>query len=296
MGIPLAAIQVVLGLWKDEHFSGMESVLEIGSQQLHLRFDDFSDAVTAYGVEGFVPEDFMPWDWENRGACQYADKFYKLLGMGKYACFDMNAENNAISHDLNLPFEDRTHWGAYDLVTDFGCAEHVFNVSEVFRTMHNLCRPGGIFLHCQQMYNTNGYYHFDPAFYEDLAAANGYEILFSSFIVTADASLKESAKHTWILPMSNELVDTLDWSKVSVISLMYAMRKKTDAAFALPYQEKLMSTVYGNKGYALASLSTYRRPSRVYVPMLEYGDDISTREFKRVCKAYIRKKLGLLKK
>ncbi len=296
MGVPLAGIQALLGLWKDSHFKDMGRVLEIGSQQLHLTYDDFESALNAYGVDAFNPDDFKDWDWENRGKCYYANKFYSMLGLKEYMCFDINAENNAIAHDLNLPFEDKEHWGKYDLVTDFGCAEHIFNVSEVFRTMHNACSLGGIFLHYQQMYNTNGYYMFEPAFYEDLAAANGYEILFSSFIVSAHSSMKDSGKHSWLLPMSSELLDTLDWTKVKTISLFYAMKKIEDAEFKTPYQETLMSHVYGNKGYEVASLSNYKRPTRTYVPVLERKEDISSREFKRVCRAYFKKKLGSFKK
>ncbi|MCJ2165942.1 MULTISPECIES: class I SAM-dependent methyltransferase [unclassified Pseudodesulfovibrio] len=293
MGLSFPAVQAIVGLWKDKHFEGKKKVLEIGSQELHLTFDDFKNLMESYGVDGFQEKNFEEWGWEDRGKCYFAERLYSLLGFEDYACFDMNGDNKAIAHDLNFPFMDDSHWGQYDLVTDFGCAEHIFNVSEVYRTMHQVCRPGGIFIHCQQMFNTNGYYLFEPSFYEDIAAANGYEILFSSFIVTAHSSIKESGKYSWLLPMSSELIEIMDWTKISSIGLLYAMKKTKDADFQLPYQGSYMSTMYGNLGYDIASLSTYRRPTRTYVPVFERKDDISSREFKRVCRSYFKKKLGL---
>ena len=296
MGINISCLQAILGLWGDGHFNEKNSVLEIGSQELHIPMKDFDQAMRAYAVPGYDRENFEPWGWETRGVCRFADELYHLLGFKEYRCFDLNAENNAIAHDLNTAFEDESHWNAYDLVTDFGCAEHMFNVSEVYRTMHRACRPGGVFLHCQQMHGGNGYYLFEPSFYEDLAAANGYEILYSAVHLTADVQAKDAGNYSWIVPVSNELLDTLDWTKLSSISLMYAMRKREDADFKLPYQGKYMSQVYKNSGYDLASLSTYRRPSRIYVPVNEPHERISSREFKRVCKAYFKRKLGLGKK
>lgn len=295
MGICISAVEVILGLWREGLFPKHGKVLELGSQQLLHTLNDFERAVTAYGVEGYRREDFEPWEWENRGKCVYADKFYKLLGLDEYMCFDINGENHAIAHDLNFPFEDRSHWNKYDLVTDFGCAEHIFNVSEPFRTMHNVCRPGGVILNHQVMLNnTNGYYIFDPAFYEDIAAANGYEILFSGITVQGKCAMKDTGRYSWILPMSHELIETLEWTRIESTALLYAFKKKSDAEFVIPYQEKLMCHKYQNLGYKIACLMNYKRPTRTYVPVIERKDDISSREFKRVCRAYFRKKLPFL--
>lgn len=292
MGLALPTVQAFLQLWKDGHLSGKNSIVELGSQELHLPFDDFEEAVCGFGVPTFEPEDFMPWEWENRGKCCYADKFYSLFGLNEYKCFDMNGENSAIVHDLNEPFEQNEYFERFDVVTDFGCAEHVFNVSEVFRTMHKVCKPNGLFVHCQQMYNTNGYYLFDPAYYEDLAAANGYEILFSSFILDAPSSMKDSGNHSWHVPLSTELLDTIDLSKLTTVSVFYVMKKINDAAFKTPYQGQYMSDVYKNHGYEVAAMSNYRAPSRKYVPVIDRYN-VSSRVFKKTCKAYFKKKFGL---
>ncbi|WP_449243154.1 methyltransferase domain-containing protein, partial [Desulfovibrio sp.] len=185
MGVSLQDVHVLLGLWKDGHFPRSGKVMELGSQEMHLPYDLFEAAVEAYGVPGYDPEQFQPWEWESRGRCCFASVFYRLLGFSSYSCLDLNQENNAVPHDLNFPMEDVSLWNSFDMVTDFGCAEHAFNVGEAFRTMHRLCRPGGVILSHQMILGGNGYYLFEPGFYEDLAAANGYEVLFCALSASA---------------------------------------------------------------------------------------------------------------
>jgi hypothetical protein len=143
------------------------------------------------------------------------------------------------------------------------------------------------------MYNTNGYYLFDPAFYEDLAAANGYEVLFSSFMVSAPSPMKESANHSWTLPLSMELLNVMDWTRLESINVFYVMRKTSDESFRIPYQGKYMSAVYGNDGYECVAATNYRHPSRKYVPIVDRFSNVSTKVFKKTCKEYFKKKLGL---
>jgi len=290
MGLSLTTVEALLGIWKDGHFNGKKSILELGSQELHLTLDNFERAVEAYQVPGFEREAFEPWEWENRGRCVYADKFYSILGLSEYMCFDMNAENNAIPHDLNFPFKEKQHLGKYDVVTDFGCAEHVFNVSEAYKTMHATCTENGLLIYCQQVKNTNGYYNFDTAFYEDLAAANNYKIHFTAHLVNAPASMKDSHRFSWMLPLSTEILDILDHSKVETISVFYVMEKTSDNEFILPYQGQYMSTQYGNDGYDVAAMMNYKCPSRSYVPVIDRYSNVSSKVFKKTCKAYFKKK------
>lgn len=258
---------------------------------MHLPFETFETAVEAYGIPGYNPDDFLPWEWETRGRCCYASAFYKLLGFSEYTCLDLNKEHNSIPHDMNLPLEDRSLWNKYDLVTDYGCAEHAFHVGEVFRTMHRLCAPGGLIISHQAMFHSNGYYLFEPGFYEDLAAANGYEIIFCALTASARCAMPDHGKNSWLLPMSYELIETLDWTKISLIGPIYVLKKTNDEDFAVPYQEKYMSVKYHNLGYESSALTNYTFPSRTYVPILDYTQNISSRKFKRICQAYFAQKL-----
>jgi hypothetical protein len=90
--------------------------------------------------------------------------------------------HGATSHrfDLNQPVRlDRR----FDLTLDFGTAEHVFNVYQLFKTAHELTRPGGTMIHGTPFtgWIDHGFYNFQPTFYWDLAAANGYAVIGMAF-------------------------------------------------------------------------------------------------------------------
>ena len=80
----------------------------------------------------------------------------------------------------------------------------MFNIAEAFRTMHRLCKPGGIIVIMQAVYGGNGYYNFDLSFFEGMAAANNYRILFSLYTVFTLASKGGKQFH---IPMSRDLIN-----------------------------------------------------------------------------------------
>ncbi|MES9994620.1 methyltransferase domain-containing protein [Desulfovibrio aminophilus] len=291
MGLSADVFHTLLGLWKCGHFTKADSVLELGTQELHLTFDTFDSAINAYCIPGYVADDFLPWEWETHGRCRYASEFYKLLGFKKYTCLDMNSEHDAMPHDLNYPFEDRSLWNQFDLVTDYGCAEHAFNVSEAFRTMHRLCKPNGLIISHQLHSQGNGYYLFEPGFYEDIAAANGYDIIFCAMTVSNIQGSSGPGGSSWMLPLSYELMHLLDRGKLSAIGMIYVMKKNNDKDFILPYQGKFMSIKYHNMGYETSAFTNYTHPSRSYVPIIDLSRNISSKKFKQICKAYFSRKL-----
>lgn len=103
-----------------------------------------------------------------------AKDFFEDIGCGKYVSVDGNGRGT-VKHDLNKPLD----LGQFDLVTDFGTGEHIFDQAQVWRTIHNLTKPGGYiaFDRPTQGYYTHCYYLVDPCLYQDVARANGYEIL-----------------------------------------------------------------------------------------------------------------------
>lgn len=120
--------------------------------------------------------------WITQGERRLAREFYeKDLGCGRYESIDGNARGT-ITADLNKPL--RPWPGQFDLVTDFGTGEHVFNQQQVWKTIHDLTKPGGyiVFDHPTQGYGDgggHGYWNAQPCLYDDLAAANGYDVVVS---------------------------------------------------------------------------------------------------------------------
>ena len=56
----------------------------------------------------------------------------------KTKSIDLNGLYDSIKHDLNHSFTDEQYLNKFDLVTDFGSCEHVFNIAEAYKTMHKL--------------------------------------------------------------------------------------------------------------------------------------------------------------
>jgi len=92
-----------------------------------------------------------------------------------YRAIDLNGTEAAWRHDLNhpLPLSE-----TFDVVTNFGTSEHVFDQAQLFRSIHGLTRPGGFMLHAvpHQGGPDHGFYNYHPTFFHDLAAANGYRV------------------------------------------------------------------------------------------------------------------------
>ncbi len=104
-----------------------------------------------------------------------ADIFWQtFLGSHSYEAIDLHGTDARVhKFDLNepVPLEDQ-----YDIVCNFGTAEHVFNVYQVFKTVHERAKPGGLMLHGLpfQGWVDHGFYTFQPTFFFDLAIANTY--------------------------------------------------------------------------------------------------------------------------
>lgn len=104
-----------------------------------------------------------------------AQDFFKQMGCGRYVSVDANGRGT-LSADLNKPL---TPMGQFDLVTDFGTGEHIFNQAQVWRTVHELVKPSGYiaFDRPVQGYEGHGFYNTHETLFRDIAAANAYEIV-----------------------------------------------------------------------------------------------------------------------
>jgi SAM-dependent methyltransferase len=103
--------------------------------------------------------------------------FYQVVfGEHAYRAVDLHGTALAEQHDLNLPlpFSDQ-----FDVVTNLGTAEHVFNQHQVFKSAHEKTKPGGVMIHSlpnQGCYD-HGFFNYHPTFVFDLSQANRYHIV-----------------------------------------------------------------------------------------------------------------------
>lgn len=132
-----------------------------------------------------LPKGFSVCELGDQGMCgeptkRLAKDWYQELGGGRYVSIDGNGKGD-FAIDLNQPMPSSmrvmTEW--FDLVTDFGTGEHIFDQAQVWRTMHDLCKPGGYiaFDRPAKGYQTHCFYLTNECLYRDIASANGYVIL-----------------------------------------------------------------------------------------------------------------------
>lgn len=242
----------------------------MGSQELHLKAADFEEMVKMAGVVNYEKGNFPDFDnWPKQPRCP-SKSLYSMLGINEYCSLDLNEELGSISHDYNLPFEDTSMYSQFDIVTDHGACEHAFNIAESYRTMHRLCSTGGLIIIAQQLWRGNGYYLFDKPFFEGIAAANNYKIVFSSYIVGTCTKTKSGSDYEFHIPMNRDLLLTLDLNRVSGIGVYAVLQKKTEADFQFPYQGHYLSEKQGHIGF---NRFFYKDPPGYsYIPVADYSE------------------------
>jgi hypothetical protein len=106
--------------------------------------------------------------------------YFKALGFAGYTAIDVNSMYGSLVMDLNVDLADTYGFReTYDLVTNNGTGEHIFNQYAVFKNMHQLAKVGGVLLFVLPFYNwlNHGFYNFNPLLFTDLATANQYQIV-----------------------------------------------------------------------------------------------------------------------
>jgi hypothetical protein len=176
---PLAAVIVANVV---DHLADNPTVVELGNQSFAVS-DDMIDTIAEKLRKSKKKIDF--------GALaalkgkQGTDKlpltaaYYKALGFKSYDAIDVNDKFGSLMMDLNEDLRTQYNFTTqYDLVTNSGTGEHLFNQYAVFKNMHDLTKVGGIMLHNMPFVNwvNHAFYSFHPVLYADVAVANGYEI------------------------------------------------------------------------------------------------------------------------
>tara|TARA_Y100001968_G_scaffold187885_1_gene172225 strand:+ start:243 stop:1115 length:873 start_codon:yes stop_codon:yes gene_type:complete len=264
MGLGLATIQNMLELWQQGHLDNTKSVMEMGSQELHVKLADFEQLLNTACITNYDTSPFhILENWPGQPRCS-AKPFYKLLGINKYSSIDINNEHGSISHDYNLPLKDTTLYNQFDLVTDHGSCEHAFNIAEAYQTIHKLCKPGGLIIISQTLWGGNGYFLYDKKFFESIAAANQYSILYTSYVISPGTQTMNGTNHQFHIPLHSKLLSAIDKSTIDGVSVYAVMKKHQDKSFRIPYQGDYMSIKHQHYGFNRMYIKD--PPSYSYIP------------------------------
>jgi hypothetical protein len=158
------------------------SVVELGNQTFKPRPGDFERVTSRLAARNTPFDVALLREIQSRSGDALnasTSDYYRALGFASYRTIDVNARYNALVMDLNRDLAE--HYGyreTFDLVTNNGTGEHVFNQATVFSNAHALCRVGGVMLHVLPFVNylNHGFFNYNPILFHDLAAANRYEV------------------------------------------------------------------------------------------------------------------------
>ena len=250
MGLSTSGIQHLVELHNLGYLKEAKSVLDIGATELHIKKKDLKELIQSTGKNINLIDKFPNIDnWPKAPRTSSKHLYEFLLNTKEYSSLDLNGLHGAIKHDLNKPFVDKKLFNKYDLVTDFGCCEHVFNVSEAYTTLHNLTKNKGIIIIIQEVFGGNGYFTFDKSFLEGIAAANNYTVINGSYIIILREKTKDGSDLQYHIHLSKNLLNTIDLSKIKSIGISMIFQKTSDKEFLIPYQGSYMEKIYGVAGF-----------------------------------------------
>jgi hypothetical protein len=223
-------VNSVLLAWLDHleqkgAFAGCSSIFELGPQDWFFPREQLKHVarmrLPENDLERAIDSVFNP---DGDGAFRQRS-FYRLFGFDRYSSCDALDWRAEFKIDLNLPAPLTER---YDCVTNFGTSEHVFNIGQVFATVHCLLSPGGIALHALPVFGDidHGFYNVHPVLYFDIARANSYDVLDIRYVDNMNLrALRQAAD-----PATDELATLAvdlraEWSQIGLsrrLSDLYA--------------------------------------------------------------------------
>ena len=154
--------------------------------------------------------------------------FYKIYFHCKsIESIDLNGTSDSMKIDLNLPHDLGKE---FDCILNLGTAEHVFNIYQVFRSIHDWLKTDGIVIHNLPMYGEidHGFYNFHPTFFWDLSLVNKYQNILIAKSTMQDISIfKDRESFT---------KDILSHDKEKAYTIWSIMKKVSAKDFKIPLQ------------------------------------------------------------
>lgn len=263
--------------------AGNPSIIELGNQTFKPRGEILAEV-----------ERFLAGSGSSFKASSFADRtellasdYLKAIGYSSYACIDVNDKFGALQMDLNENLAARYGFKqTFDVVTNNGTGEHVFDQASVFRNMHELANDGGLIVHVLPFHNytNHGFYAFQPGLFHDMAMANGYDILRISVataigdeIAFTDQPRLRTTRSIKHYPLREAIARTTAWPGWRDINAAHLKRSRArlgSALRALAFKRAniLVVAILRKKGHA---------PFRYPIQGMYSGSNISSSEIAR---------------
>lgn len=143
---------------------------------------------------------------------------------------DFHGTAAAMKLDLNEPLAlDRQ----YDITMNNGTAEHILNIGQFLKSMHQCTKPGGLMIH-EAPFNgwvDHGFYTLQPTLFFDISAANHYDLLGLFYIDSVHHQIKQLLGRDGVIAL-------LRGNEFTSNASLYAVLRKgpEDSPFVFPFQ------------------------------------------------------------
>ena len=255
-------VNIALELFGNKKFNSVKNVIDMGTKEMRVSFDQLKYAFDQTNIK-FNEKKFKKLKIFSKGKRISTKLFWQELGIKNYKCSDINKNLDSIYIDLNKPFTDKKYLNKFDLVTDFGNNEHVFNIGEAYKTMYELCKKEGFIWIFQSVYSGNGFFNFDMSFFEGYAAANNLSIVHSCYLVHINEY------EQFIIPCNKELFNVLDLTKIKDVSISYIFRKNSNKKFKYYYQYNVKNNC---SPFKVMFINNKISAEKIYVPTSDLKD------------------------
>jgi hypothetical protein len=115
----------------------------------------------------------------------FSRDYFKDTGLiGRYESLDyMDREGVSIILDLNHDINEQENYDGfqYDVITDFGTLEHVFDYYQGLKNAYNLCKVGGVMIFSTPKVDSwpgHCFHTFESKFFTEFCTMTGMELIF----------------------------------------------------------------------------------------------------------------------
>ena len=241
MGIGRSGLQLYQHLCLQGFFKNINSVLELGDQEIKPQANtDLSIFLNSIGK--INPADIISKSRTRLGKQPLGKKLfrpnnlpasicYEWLGVKNYTAIDSNGGKKSLIFDLNEDLDTKYNFNQeYDLVTNHGTIEHVFNQYACFKNMHDLTKKEGYMLHWLPFFGhiNHCFFNYHPQFFMDLALANNYHI----------EGLWLDVNDSILLPYSKKTIENYKKNGQNNVGIFCLFKKNDPRSFRVPFQGK----------------------------------------------------------
>jgi hypothetical protein len=251
MGVSITPLSRILDMHEQGLLRPGASIMELGAQQLYCKGgEEYLRAFIGYmAAKNSVIKRAEQYTQEELTALAdggFTSTLLKACGFS-YAAIDIFEGDGTIIFDLNRQEPGADMLNRYDLVTNFGTTEHVVNQYLSLKTIHEITRPGGLIYHQLPLsgFHTHGYFSYNPLLFNEVAAANQYEVVLQGYSKGTRASVPAFMRENGY--PDGEYYD---------FGIEFILRKTADAPFRVPLET---STSLGVSAAFLAG-TAYARP------------------------------------